>query len=111
MDNCIFCKIVAGEIPSAKFYEDEDFIVIKDAEPKAKLHYLCIPKEHYAYLSDLNESRAEAFKRIFEKIPTLQDKLSLAGGYRAVINQGEDAGQTVKHLHVHLLGGETLKDL
>ncbi len=111
MENCIFCKIVKGDIPSPRFYEDNDFIVIKDVEPKAKLHYLCIPKEHYPLLSELDEERAEALKRIFVKIPALAEDLGLKGGYRVVINQGDDAGQTVHHLHIHLLGGEVLKDM
>jgi len=111
MDNCVFCKIIAGEIPSQRYFEDEDMIIIKDLEPKAKLHYLCIPKEHYARLSDLDEAKAETLKRIFKKIPSLKDELGLGGGYRIIINQGDDAGQTVQHLHIHLLGGEKLPDM
>ena len=108
MENCIFCKIIRGEIPSAKVYEDEDLIVIKDIEPKAKLHYLCIPKEHFAYLSQLDENRAELLKCCFLKIAELRDTLGLQDGYRIIINQGENGEQTVQHLHIHLLGGEPL---
>lgn len=108
MENCIFCKIIRGEIPSAKVYEDEELIVIKDIEPKAKLHYLCIPKEHFAYLSQLDENRADLLKRCFLKIAELRDTLGLQDGYRIIINQGENGGQTVRHLHIHLLGGEPL---
>ncbi len=108
MENCIFCKIIAGEIPSAKLYEDEEMIVIKDIDPKAKLHYLCIPKIHFPLLSDMDEEKAMIVKRCFEKIPTLQEKLGLQDGYRIIINQGENGGQTVPHLHIHLLGGEVL---
>lgn len=108
--NCVFCKIIKGEIPSERFYDDDDFIVIKDLEPKAKLHYLCIPKEHYPLLSEMDGPEAEGLKRTFQKIPTLAKGLGLAGGYRMVINQGDDAGQTVHHLHIHLLGGEKLSD-
>lgn len=110
MDNCIFCRIIAGEIPSTKYYEDEDMIVIKDVEPKAKLHYLCIPKEHFALLSEMDGRRAEILKRCFEKIAALQNTLGLEDGYRVVINQGENGGQSVRHLHIHLLGGEKLTD-
>ena len=110
MENCIFCKIVAGEIPSPRLYEDEKMIVICDIEPKAKLHYLCIPKQHFALLSEMNDERAEIVKHIFEKIPTLESVLGLQGGYRVIINQGENGGQTVPHLHIHLLGGEKLAD-
>lgn len=108
--NCVFCKIIKGEIPSERFYDDDDFIVIKDLEPKAKLHYLCIPKEHYPLLSEMDGPEAESLKRTFRKIPTLAKGLGLSGGYRMIINQGDDAGQTVHHLHIHLLGGEKLSD-
>ena len=110
MENCVFCKIIAGDIPSPRLYEDEQMIIIRDIEPKAKLHYLCIPKQHFALLSEMNEARAEIVKHIFSVIPTLEEQLGLQGGYRVIINQGEDGGQVVKHLHVHLLGGEKLKD-
>ena len=110
MENCIFCKIVAGDIPSRRLYEDEKMIVIRDIEPKAKLHYLCIPKTHFALLSEMDGARADIVKHIFATIPTLEEKLGLQGGYRVIINQGENGGQTVHHLHVHLLGGEKLSD-
>ena len=110
MENCVFCKIIAGEIPSPRYFEDEEMIVIKDLEPKAKLHYLCIPKVHFARFSEMNEEQANIVKRCFQKIPNLDNKLGLAGGYRVIVNQGDDAGQTVQHLHIHLLGGEKLKD-
>ena len=110
MENCIFCKIIAGDIPSPRLYEDEQMIVIKDIEPKAKLHYLCIPKTHFALFSEMNEEKADIVKHCFKTIPTLEEKLGLKGGYRVIVNQGEDGGQTVPHLHIHLLGGEKLKD-
>ena len=110
MENCIFCKIVAGDIPSPRLYEDDKMIVIRDIEPKAKKHYLCIPKQHFAFLSDMDEARAEIVKHCFQVIPTLQKELGLEDGYRVVINQGFNAGQTVFHLHIHLLGGEVLGD-
>lgn len=111
MKDCIFCSIIEGTIPSERYYEDEDMIVIKDIEPKAKLHYLCIPKVHYPLLSELDDEKAETLKRIMKKLPTLSEKLGLLGGYRIIINQGDDAGQTVHHLHIHLLGGEKLPDM
>ena len=83
-------------------------IIIRDIEPKAKLHYLCIPKTHFALLSEMDAARAEIVKHCFEKIPTLVEKLGLQDGYRIIINQGENGGQTVHHLHIHLLGGEVL---
>ena len=110
MENCIFCKIIAGEIPSPRFYEDDKMIVIKDVQPKAKLHYLCIPKTHFALLTDMDEERAEILKYCFKKIAEIKDSLGLQDGYRVIINQGFNAGQTVHHLHIHLLGGEVLGD-
>lgn len=110
MENCIFCKIVAGVIPSPRLYEDDQMIVIKDIEPKARLHYLCIPKQHFALFSEMDAARAEIVKHVFEVIPRLEKELGLENGYRVIINQGADGGQTVHHLHVHLLGGEPLGD-
>ena len=110
MENCVFCKIVKGDIPSPRLYEDDKMIVIRDIEPKAKLHYLCVPKTHFALLANMDEARAEIVKHIFQVIPTLEKQLGLENGYRVIINQGENGGQTVPHLHVHLLGGEKLAD-
>ena len=110
MENCIFCKIVAGVIPSPRLYEDDKMIVIRDIEPKAKLHYLCIPKTHFALLSEMDAEKAEIVKHCFSVIPTLEKTLGLEDGYRVIINQGENGGQTVHHLHIHLLGGEKLAD-
>ena len=108
MENCIFCKIVAGEIPSPRLYEDEQMIVIRDIEPKAKLHYLCIPKTHFARLNEMTDADKETVKHCFATIPALEEKLGLQEGYRVIINQGENGGQAVQHLHIHLLGGEKL---
>ena len=83
-------------------------IIIKDIAPKAKLHYLCIPKTHFALLSEMDARRAETVKHCFEKIAQLQEELGLQEGYRVIINQGENGGQEVRHLHIHLLGGEKL---
>jgi histidine triad (HIT) family protein len=85
-------------------------IVIRDIEPKAKCHYLCIPKTHFALLNEMDEAKAEIVKHCFTVIPTLEKELGLEGGYRVIINQGADGGQTVPHLHIHLLGGEPLGD-
>ncbi len=110
MENCIFCKIIAGDIPSPRLYEDEKMIVIKDVAPKAKLHYLCIPKTHFARLNEMDEGEVELVKHCFTVIPKIEKELGLEGGYRVIINQGENGGQTVHHLHIHLLGGEPLGD-
>ena len=106
--NCVFCKILAGEIPSAKVYEDEKILVFKDIEPKAKVHLLAIPKDHFKLLSEMDKNRAELLKYMLEKIPQIAKENGCENGYRLVINQGDDAGQTVFHLHIHILGGEQL---
>ena len=106
--NCIFCKIIKGEIPSSKVYEDEKMLVFKDIEPKAKVHLLAIPKTHFKLLSEMDAERAETVKYMLEKIPHIVAENNCGNGYRLVINQGEDAGQTVFHLHMHILGGEQL---
>ena len=111
MDNCIFCKIIAGEIPSAKVYEDDKMLVFKDIEPKAKVHLLAIPKVHFAYLKELDEEKAGILGHIFTKIPQIAKDNGCENGYRLIINQGEDGGQAVHHLHIHILGGEKLSDL
>ena len=108
MENCIFCKIIAGEIPSSKVYEDGEVVIFKDIAPLAKIHLLCVPKEHFAYLSELDDKRAALVGRALQKIAELAPSLGLGDGYRLVVNQGESAGQSVKHLHIHILGGERL---
>ena len=108
MENCIFCKIIAGEIPSQQVYEDEEIIIFKDIAPIAKVHLLCVPKEHFAYLSEVDAHRAALLGHTLKKIGEIAPSLGLENGYRVVINQGENAGQTVRHLHIHLLGGQTL---
>lgn len=108
MNDCLFCKFASGEIPVEKTYEDEDFIIIRDINPQCRNHFLAIPKTHYKFLADINEEDAAALSRIFAKIPKLSDILELENGYRLVINQGDDACQTVPHLHIHILSGEKM---
>ena len=107
-DDCLFCKIIRGEIPSAKVYEDDKMLVFKDIEPKAKVHLLAVPKDHFKLLSEMDEKRAELVKYMLEKIPQIAAENGCEKGYRLVGNQGEDAGQSVFHLHIHILGGQTL---
>lgn len=107
-NNCIFCKIIKGEIPSVKVYEDDKMLVFKDVEPKAKVHLLAIAKDHFKLFEEMDDSRAETLKYIMTKIPQIAKENGCKNGYRLVINQGDDAGQTVFHLHVHILGGEPL---
>jgi histidine triad (HIT) family protein len=107
-DDCIFCKIIKGEIPSTKVYEDEKMYVFKDIEPKAKVHLLAIPKDHFKLLSEADEKRCATLSYMLAKIPSIASSNGCSNGYRLVINQGDDAGQTVFHLHIHILGGEEL---
>ena len=108
MDDCIFCKIVKGEIPSKKFYEDELMIIIEDIEPKAKKHYLAIPKKHYKLFTEMTDKDAADLGKCIKKVGELADSLGLGNGFRFIINQGDDAEQTVFHLHMHLIGGQKL---
>lgn len=107
-NDCVFCAIIAGEIPSTKVYEDEIMIVIRDINPVCKNHFLVIPKEHFKYLADMNENQAEIFKKCIQKINELKTELELENGFRIVINQGDDAQQTVPHLHIHVLSGQKM---
>ena len=106
--DCLFCKIIDGKIPSAKVYEDEKMLVFKDIEPKAKVHLLAIAKDHFKLLEEMNGEQAELVKYMLTKIPQIAKENGCENGYRLIINQGEDAGQTVFHLHIHILGGQTL---
>ena len=106
--DCLFCKIIDGEIPSKKVYEDDKMLVFKDIEPKAKVHLLAICKDHFKLLSEMDWERAELVKYMLTKIPEIAKANGCENGYRLVINQGDDAGQTVFHLHIHILGGQTL---
>ena len=108
MNDCIFCKIIRGEIPSQKFYEDEDMSIIADIAPQAPKHYLMIPKEHYPDIIAMTDEQAVTLGRCLKKVSTLVDRLGLEDGFRLVSNKGAVAGQTVGHLHVHILGGATL---
>lgn len=107
-DDCIFCKIIRGEIPSDKVYEDDKMFVFKDIEPKAKVHLLAIPKDHYKLLEEADGARASTLEYMLAKIPSIARANGCEKGYRLVVNQGEDAGQTVFHLHIHILGGQPL---
>lgn len=106
--DCLFCKFVSGEIPVNKVYEDDNFIVIRDIAPEAKNHFLAIPKTHYKFLKDMTKAESEKLAEIIGKIPMLEEELELKNGFRLVVNQGDDACQTVPHLHIHILSGEKM---
>lgn len=102
-DNCIFCKIAAGEIPSATIYEDEDFRVILDIEPASKGHALILPKEHYANLYELPDELAAKALVVAKKVIAQMTEIVGCDGYNVLQNNGEAAGQTVFHFHTHLI--------
>jgi len=106
--DCLFCKIVAGDIPSTKVYEDETVLAFRDIAPQAPTHILVIPKAHIGSVAEINEACSGVVARIFEIIPMIAEKEGLIGGYCVVANCGPDAGQTVHHLHFHILGGAEL---
>ena len=106
--DCLFCKIIAGDIPSAKVYEDELVYAFRDINPQAPTHILVIPKAHIASVAEISGENSALVAHIFEVIPQIAQAEGLTGGYRVVSNCGADAGQTVHHLHFHILGGKTL---
>lgn len=103
--DCLFCKIIAGEIPSAKVYEDDTVFAFRDIEPQAPVHVLIVPKEHIASAKEINETNSAVVAHIFEVAAKIAKDEGLEDGYRIVNNCGDSAGQTVKHLHFHLMGG------
>ena len=106
---CIFCKIIAGEIPSTKVYEDELVFAFRDINPQAPTHILVVPKLHIGSVAELTEQNSAVVARIFEVIAQIAKNEGLTNGYRVVSNCGPDAGQTVPHLHFHILGGAELR--
>ena len=108
MDGCIFCKIAAGEIPSTKVYEDELVLAFRDIAPQAPTHILVIPKTHIPSVAAITGENSALVAHIFEVIARVAEAEGLANGYRVVSNCGPDAGQTVHHLHFHILGGREL---
>ena len=106
--DCLFCKIIEGNIPSTKVYEDETVYAFRDIAPQAPTHILVIPKAHMADMNDVTAETSAVVAHIFEVIPQIAKSEGLTGGYRVVSNCGADAGQTVQHLHFHILGGKQL---
>ena len=108
MEDCLFCKMINGEIQTQKVYEDDLMIIIKDIAPKAPLHFLAIPKKHYKFLIEQRDDDMVNLGKILNKISKLSTELGLYNGYRLIINQGDDAGQSVPHLHIHILAGKQM---
>ena len=106
--DCLFCKIVAGEIPSNKVYEDDDMLAFRDISPEAPCHVLVVPKKHIGSMDEINAENSAVIAKIFEKIPEIARLGGATNGYRVLSNCGKDGGQTVMHLHFHVLGGVEL---
>ena len=108
MSDCLFCKIIAGIIPSTKVYEDEQVLAFRDIAPQAPTHILVIPKTHIPSVDGITPENSGIVAHIFEVIPQIAKAEGLENGYRVVSNCGDHAGQTVHHLHFHILGGKQL---
>ena len=110
MENCLFCKIILGEIPSQKVYEDEFVFAFRDIAPQAPTHILVVPKKHTASVSSMDELTDREAAACLRAIRLIADQENLTGGYRVVSNCGPDACQSVPHLHFHILGGKQLSE-
>ena len=108
MENCLFCKIIAGDSPSTKVYEDDSVLAFRDIAPQAPTHILVIPKTHIASVAEVTAENSAVVAHIFEVIAKVAAQEGLENGYRVVSNCGDHAGQTVHHLHFHILGGKQL---
>ena len=106
--DCIFCKIVKGDIPSNKVYEDDTVLAFHDIAPQMPVHIIVIPKTHIASAAEVHEDNSAVIGHIFEVIPKIAKDLGLDNGFRIINNCGKDGGQTVGHIHFHILGGKTL---
>lgn len=110
MNDCLFCRIIAGEIPSSKVYEDENVFAFRDINPQAPVHILVVPKRHIACADDISAENSAVVAKVFESIARIARAEGLDGGYRVINNCGADGGQTVMHLHFHLIGGEKMSE-
>ena len=108
--DCLFCAIINGDIPAKKVYEDDNCFAFLDIAPQAPIHCLVVPKMHIQSVDAVNEENAHIIGAIFTVIPKIAASLGLTNGYRVITNCGEDACQTVKHLHFHILGGARLSE-
>lgn len=108
--DCLFCRILAGEIPSQKVYENEDVLAFRDIAPQAPVHLLVIPREHIPSADALTDGTAQIAAAVFAAIPKIAAAAGLKNGYRVITNVGEDGCQSVRHLHFHLLGGTKLPE-
>ena len=109
MENCLFCKIIAGEIPSTKVYEDDAILAFRDINPQAPVHILVVPKTHIQDTDGITAENSGLVAHMFEKTPQIAKAEGLDNGYRVITNCGPDSGQMVPHLHFHVLGGRALR--
>jgi len=105
VSDCLFCKIIAGDIPSSKVYQDDQIFVFKDINPKAEVHLLVIPKIHIKSLAETTKEHQQLIADMMIKLPELARSQGLSDGFRTIINTGPGGGQEVDHLHIHILGG------
>ena len=110
MDNCLFCKIIEGKIPSAKVYEDDKVYAFRDINPQAPVHVLLVPKKHYANVCECAREDADLAGSMLKKCADIAESEGLKNGFRLITNNGPDACQSVQHMHLHILGGEQLAD-
>ena len=108
--SCLFCKIIAGEIPSTKVYEDDKVYAFRDINPQAPVHVLVVPREHIESADAICALNSSAVAAVFEAIPKIAAECGITNGYRVITNIGEDGCQSVKHIHFHLLGGKKLPE-
>lgn len=108
--DCLFCKIIAGDIPSSKVYEDDRVYAFRDINPQAPVHVLVVPKAHIASADEITVGNSTAVAAIFEAIPKIAAAEGLVNGYRVITNIGEDGCQSVRHMHFHILGGKKLPE-
>ena len=108
MENCLFCKIIAGELPSTKVYEDDTILAFRDIAPQVPVHVLVVPKAHIEDCNGITAENSAVIAHIFEVIPEIAKAEGLVNGYRVASNCGPDSGQMVPHLHFHILGGKAM---
>ena len=110
MENCLFCKIIHGEIPSAKVYENDDVFAFKDINPQAPFHVLVVPKKHVASVAEIDQLDNDEIAACLHAVKEIASEAGLSGGFRVISNCGPDACQSVPHLHFHILGGRQMAD-
>ncbi len=109
-ENCLFCKIISGQIPSAVVFENEKVFAFKDINPQAPVHIVIVPKNHISCADEINSDNSSDVAACFEALPVIAKELGLVNGYRVINNCREDGGQSVMHLHFHLIGGKKLSE-